>query len=287
MKKLFSLILVLVMCVSLCACGVSGQAESSNTTENVISMMKTDVVGTWIDIDPTSFGMKIVIAEDGTGTVTTADEVIDLDWERTVDTLTIFANSKEYVFEMDISDGIVELLWQGEFIHHKMVSEQDYNRLIEIVEINTDNWQDYLEVKPFVRPRTDASDEISDLMVGCALALNDEYAGRICAVDCTLEYSLDERYICPIEYNTTTNEFSFGTAYTQEEAESKGYFIASYTYSDTDRLSKYSAFGFEFGNQHGCNTDTLQVNGDIVSAETELFGTIEITNIQGTFYFKR
>lgn len=287
MNKLISMLLAIVMCLFLFACADSQQAQTNNKIDNDINIIKADVVGTWIDLDPTSFGMKMVIAEDGTGSVTSAEEVIKLNWERTDDTLTIIANSKEFIFKIDDSDGVVELLWQGDFIRHKMVSEKDYNRIIEIIEINTDNWQDYLEVKPYVNPKTDASNEISDLMIGCALVLKDEYASRICAVDCTLEYSLGETYICPIEYNTTTNEYLIRTAYTQEEAESKGYFIASYTYTDTDRLGKYSAYGFKFGTHHGCNTDTLQRKGDVVSAETEFYGAIEITNIQGNFYFKR
>lgn len=298
MKKIITLLLVAVMCISLVACGSdtpqtdnngSQQEQSNNKTDKEINIKKVDVVGTWINMASTSHGMKMVIEEDGTGIVTLGDQVLDLVWERIDDdTLTITANSKELVFEMGVSNGMVELLWQGPFTRYIMVTENDYNNMIEIVEITADNWQDYMEIKPFIEPRTDDFNDITDLTVGCALVLKDEYANRISASDCAIEYSLGGRYICPIEYNSTTKEFTLGAAYTKEEAEGKGYYVdSSYTHTDTDKLGSYQEYGFEFGPQHGCYPDSFQVNEDIVTAETEFYDTIEISRIQGNIYFKK
>ena len=289
MKKIIALLLAVVMCFSLSACNSENKTDNNNNSDKEINIKKVEVVGTWINTASTSHGMKMVLAEDGTGSVTLGDEVLELVWERIDDdTLTINADSKELVFEMGVSNGIVELLWQGVFSHYTMVSEQDYINMIEVVEITADNWQNYFEIESFVKPQTDDFNDIIDLYIGHALVLKDEYASKISAADCAIEYSFSGKYICPIEYKVATNEVTFGTAYTKEEAENKGYYVDfSYTATDTEKLGSYGEYGFEFGPMYGCYHDSFETGEDVITAETEIFGNVEITRIQGNLYFKK
>lgn len=296
MKKIIALFLVVLMCFSLVACGDdsqtnengSQQEHNNNETNKEIDIKKVDVVGTWINIASTSHGMKMIIEEDGTGSVALGEQVMDLVWERIDDdTMTITADSEELIFEIGVSDGIVELLWQGVFSHYTMVSEQDYNNMIEIVELTSENWQNYFEVKPYAKPMTNDFDEITDLMISSTLVLKDEYANKFAASDGAVEVSFGGEYRCPIEYNSSTKELTLGTPYTKEENEKQGYYISSEEITNTEKLANYDEYGLVIGGGTGCTPNTLKINGDIVTADSSYYETIEIIRIQGNLYFKK
>ena len=82
MKKVLSLILALVMCLSLCACGGTSNGTEPTITEPTITEptekeLKDLVVGTWIreyTFDGKSFVTTINIYKGGTGTFQTEDD---------------------------------------------------------------------------------------------------------------------------------------------------------------------------------------------------------------------
>lgn len=295
MKKILALLLALIMCVTLVACGNDdtqtndGSQDKQEETKNdkEINLKKVNVVGTWMNLASTSFGMKMVLAEDGTGSVSLGEEANDLTWKRVDDdTLAVTAKTNELLFEMGVVDGVVELLWQGTFTRYKMVSEQDYNNKVESVEINADNWQDYFEVKPYAEARKDDFGEVSDVSIGAALVLKDEYASSYMAADGAVEATLGEQYRCPITYNVATGELTLGEAYTEDELAAMNAFPITEDYTTTEKLSYYNENGVEL-NGYGCYPDTLEVNGDVITADNVYYGSIVITRIQGTLYLEK
>lgn len=285
MKKILALLMVAVMCFSLAACG--GDKETSNKNDKEIDIKKVDVVGTWINTASTSHGMKMVIEEDGTGSCTLGEQVAELVWERIDDdTLTINTDSNELLFEMGVSNGVVELLWQGTFSHYTMVSEQDYNNMIEAVEITADNWQNYLEIKPYAKPSTDDFNEITGLQIGCSLVLKDEYVDKLVASDGAIGYTISGQYKCHIEYNSATKELTLGAPFTEAEMEAMGMSNSDQVITDTGKLGFYREYGFEIF-RDASYSGSCEVNGDIVSAVVSYYENIEITKIQGNLYFEK
>ncbi len=296
MKKIFALILAVVMCCSLAACGGDDtqnngenvqQEQTDNKNDKEINIKKVNVVGAWMNVASTSHGMKMVLSEDGKGYVTLVEENEDLTWERIDDdTLSVTANGKELLFEIGASDGIVELIWKGTFSRYTMVSEADYNNMIEAVEITAENWQEYFEVKPYAEPRKDDFGDVTDVTIGAALVLKDKYADSFKAADGAVEAKMSGQYHCPITYNVATGELELGAAYTADELAQKNLYPSTEEYISTEKLSYYNENGIEF-NGYGCYHDSFAVNGDIVTADNAYYETIEITRIQGTLYLDK
>lgn len=107
MKKVISLLLALVLCLSLCACG--GGNETPNTTEAPTEAKKIDlkIIGTW-KTDPSYNDYVLVINDDNTGSLSVDGGTESLTWtyDEATCTLTLTkANSPDttlmYVEEND------------------------------------------------------------------------------------------------------------------------------------------------------------------------------------------
>ena len=75
MKKAIAVLLVLVLCLSLCACGGKKTGDRA-------------VIGTW-ETDPSSNSYVLVIEEDKTGSLTLSDKVTPFTWTYDKDSHTL------------------------------------------------------------------------------------------------------------------------------------------------------------------------------------------------------
>ena len=294
MKKLFALLLVAVMCFSLVACGGnepqtdnsgSQQEQSSNKNDKEINIKKVDVVGTWKNTSSKDHGFVMTINEDGTGTIILGEQELTITWEKTDEEIICNTGSKELTFKIRANNGVVEMSYNDGY--YVVVSEQDYTNMIEVVEITADNWKDYLEIETYADPTTNDFKEITGISISCALVLKDEYVDKFAGSDGAVETSYSGYNYFPIQYNTATKELTLGTPYTEQENEQKGYYPSTETNANTEELSYYSEYGFRLRVGGGDVPDTLNVDGDVVTADVGYYETIEIARIQGTLYFKK
>ncbi len=273
MKKISTLFLATIMSLLVVACG-------SETK-------KVDVVGTWINIATTSHGMVMNLEEGGTGTVSLGEEVLELTWERTdEDTLVCNADSQELLFEIGIADGVAEMRWQGVFAHYTMVSEEDYKKKINAIEITMDNWQDYFEIKPYIDVRRNDFDEIDDIKFGTKMVLKEEYADKFAGADGAVEVLKKDSYYCNVEYNAATGEYVIGDAYSEDVLKEKDYYTSD---DDTisDKLSNYGKNGLTFGGYRGGYPDSKEVNGDTIKIDVENYANIDVIKIKGNLYLNK
>lgn len=284
MKKIIALLLVAVMCFSLAACG--GDNEASNNNDKEIDIKKVDVVGTWKNTSSKDHGFVMTVNEDGTGEIAlSGEQTLSITWEKTDEEMVCNTGSKELTFKIRANDGIVEMVDKDGY--YIVVSEQDYTNMIEVVEITADNWQDYLEIETYAAPTTNDFKEITHISISCALVLKDEYVDKFAGSDGAVETSYSGYNYFPIQYNAATKELTLGTPYTEQENEQKGHSPSTGTNANTEELSYYSEDGFRLGVGGGNVPDTLNVDGDVVTADVGYYETIEIARIQGTLYFKK
>lgn len=282
MKKIIALLLVAVMCFSLAACG--GDNEASNNNDKEIDIKKVDVVGTWKNTSSKDHGFVMTINEDGTGTIILGEQELTITWEKTDEEIMCNTGSKELTFKIRANNGVVEMIYNDGY--YVVVSEQDYNNMIEVVELTVENFNDYFDWKPYAEPRTNDFGEIEDLMMYCTVVLKDEYANKFVASIGAVEFEYSE-YRCPIEYNAKTKEVTLGTPFTKEENEQLGYYVSTELMTDTTKLDNYREYGIEFCGGVGCSPDTFKVNGDIVTANAEYWNIVKFSRLQGTLYFKK
>ena len=203
MKKVFALLLATAMCFSPAACGgtdtnnsselrtsESGtqQEQSSNKTDNETDINEIDVVGTWKNTSSKDHGYVMTINTDGTGTILLGDQELTITWTRTNEELICNTGSKELTFKIRANDDLVEMRYKDDY--YVVVSEQNYDNIIECTELTLGNWQNYLEVRPYAKPGTNAFDEIDGLTIGCALVLKAEYVDKLVDSEGAIGYTI-------------------------------------------------------------------------------------------------
>ena len=128
MKKSIALLLALVMCLPLCACG------------NDTGLSKADFVGTWINVNSC---FEMVLNKDGTGSQGSAPVK---NWKYNRKTNQITAGYATY--NVVDNNGVIELweVYEDGIAHYPSMKSEDLAQRITKVEITLDNWQDYFEL---------------------------------------------------------------------------------------------------------------------------------------------
>lgn len=277
--------------------GTNNEEQSTNSTENQdnnqnikeLNENEVNVVGTWNNINAIFMGAVVIFNEGGTGTMAYNGMEVAGTWTQTDEKIIFSFDNGEMKFKAQENNGIVELLRDdGDIV---LVSANDYDNLVECVEITMENWQQYFEIRPCAAPFDDGK----YLRVGVVLMLKDNYVKDYIAAEGYVDVSFDGEYRCPVVYNSSTKEVTLGTPYTKEECEQKGYKLNWGTKSLTDyeldsdiTMIDYGREDcFELSGSIGYPRDKWKIDGDVITVDAYYFETIDITKIQGTLYLNK
>ena len=115
MKKLFALILALVLLLALCACGTQKEAAEEPLPDPAIgswTLTGLELDGTDLSSDAVTFDIRLEFRPDGTGTVSSGEDSFSVTWQNgsfhdgsepiaypvTGDTLSFQAEGLTYLF---------------------------------------------------------------------------------------------------------------------------------------------------------------------------------------------
>ena len=146
----------------------------------------------------------------------------------------------------------------------------------QVIDLTTENWQDYLEFRLFAEPTTNAFDEVTGILCQFKLYLKDDVAQNIIDVnEVALEYSLSGGYGCWYEYQVESNKLIQKEAASEEHA--------------FDNWTEHSSFKLYLSDlKEGRNitshvgTNSVTIEGNTISFISLAFEKMEVTRIQGT-----
>lgn len=171
----------------------------------------------------------------------------------------------------NVSDNSEEVLNEEVVIEETEEANAETEISTETIAITIDNWQDYFEIRILVDPRTNDFNEIDSMFLSAYLVLKDDYAVKYVSTDGALEVKKGGQNTTAVEYNMETEELTL---------------VHSDDVSDRERTETVSLDGYEenglylmIGN--GTNPDTLEQNGNILTATSQFYKFIEITRIEG------
>lgn len=242
MRKLFCMILALIMVMSLCACGKEssdhGQNDSfvngNGTNQNAhtgnanVKAIQAALIGTWVPINSNKY-------EDGSNVITfNADGTIDMlgetyTWEVTSarsaeeGSIALYdGETKFYTAEYEIKDKVLNYL-----CFERVKGADDKYRLSDeysmyatgyykesdftVIEINSDNFADYFEMKEFASVTKDSFGDAIKITIYQGLVFKEEY-GKVHlslsqgAFECS--YHSDSKY--EVTADKTTGEYTYG-----------------------------------------------------------------------------
>ena len=142
MKKALSLILALVLCLGLCACGSNVEANESLAETTVETDPLGFLYGAWVRNDDWDFGYGIVLEENGIdydvgGT--------DISWTSSNGILKISGQMFSGLFKYLNNNGFDYLVSE----EYTFVRPDDLDAVprTTAIELSVDNWKDYFEIQ--------------------------------------------------------------------------------------------------------------------------------------------
>lgn len=243
MKKLISLLLVFAMALTLVAC--SGGVEASiKEAEKLVAegnyaaalealsaaddysklnaqihalrlaqlqAEKGNIIGSWIH---TEGNIKLTFQDDFTGSYENLNNATQqsLDYEITADGKLYITYPSNLKLNIVQEDGITKLV--NETGSTTYVTEADYEKFApEVVELTTDNWQDYFELREALSLYTNNFGEIESFNIGYGLFLKKEYISRLKNItDVSFEIEADRAYRA-VELDEATGDYTLGEYY--------------------------------------------------------------------------
>jgi hypothetical protein len=213
MKKLFAVLLTVLMGLSLVACGNSEELEKYKKYETLINFMEED----------------------------------------------------------DYESALGELIRLSE--EDKMEKVEEGN--VSTVEITTDNWQDYFEIKMVANEEFNDFDELDHFYPEYKICLKEDVAESVVNAEVDFGYQFDKAYYGLFELNTDTKEVTMIEKIEDglSDGETEEYTSSFSEYEIKEGLSIYNSSYAPESFEHKDNLATI---------EAEIFEEAEILRVQGT-----
>lgn len=141
----------------------------------------------------------------------------------------------------------------------------------ETIALTNDNWQDFFEIRVFAEPRTNDFDEIDRMFLSVYLVLKDEYSDNYVSSDGALEVKIAGQNTTAVEYNMETEKLTL--THSDDASDNER--------TNTVSLDGFDEIGLYLGAGNGTNPDSLEQNGNVLTATSQFYNTIEITRIEG------
>ena len=283
MKKAISLLLALVLCLSLCACGggndtpeTTPNAENETTphveenTEIEESEIGKDVLGKWFVVDST---VSLSFNDDGTGIRVQDGQEVPLSWKYDTEANCYIIDILGAIItgKIETVDGIEQLTFENSLCvrsenYTAPTTQTDVDVQYRIVEITMDNWMEYFEFVFIEDWQVNGFGESEGYSCEYRLKLRDEYASKINLQK--LAITVEVAYKDVVSYAT----FDF---------EKMEYTI------DGDMSSvgeKSEVWEITSLNEELCTSRSLSGNVDVQSDRTYFYQILEptVSRIQGT-----
>ena len=311
MKKCIAILLCAVIALAVTACG---------QTESAPALTKEKVLEGFDRI----YGIALTYLED-------SDAEGDKSVELTVnEDKTAVLNGEEAKWKVKTNDGgYLEIDSVGKDVYHLSVLAYEDEKLdvagsyaltnteteklyvknmaiaeVETVEINEDNWEDYLEVVPVLYKQTDVFGEIEDIHYSHAVRLNEKYkdakvvpnanvwadsdykAGDIASADIAVELKLSGLTVKTIVYDIKKGSYELKD-YKLEEGDtlvSDKSVVAQATLDGFDIVHDSDSVSIE-GGWNDYYDLTLKNDGKTISRTEELYEKAKVNRIKGTISF--
>lgn len=261
MKKWIALVLALVMCMGLCACGnskyakyetligcleagdyesalaelmrLAGEEDGMTIEEQERKAAKEFLTGQWFSLG----GVEMVFNDDGTATLdggTYPWEIYScrLDEDGAIQSLSLYfgENSENADWFLDVSGtdrGDTFLFCHNdkggdEYRSYSFYSAEEY----ELVNITVENWTDYFEIVKTAYVIKNPFDEVECFDVDTKMMVKGELEDKTMSIDVAVEFMGSGEVICPVTYNVETDELTCGEPLTADEIREKDYYIS-------------------------------------------------------------
>lgn len=243
MKKLLCMILALIMVMSLCACGEgtpdNGSVNETGSNQNVptdnadadadanVEAIKAALTGTWVPSTSNKY-------EDGSNIITfNADGTIDMlgetyTWEVTSaksaeeGSLALYdGETKFYTAELEVKDKVLNYLRfkfvKGADDKYRLSDEYSIYATgyykesdFKIIEINSDNFADYFEMKEYARVSKDSFGDATRIVIDHGIVFKEEYGKvNLSISQAAFEYSYHSQSQYEVTADKTTGEYKY------------------------------------------------------------------------------
>lgn len=217
MKKVFLLILTVMMLFSAAACGgeevmsVPEATQPAPTETQAPEIPGAFLIGTWKNLGK---GWTCAeFREDGTCVITEGEESRTVPYLFAGETVTV-SDEREVTLRVTEEEGILHL--RRDALELDLVPEEHYESFqLQRIEINNDNWQEYFEARYITHYQVEAaSGKIKYRCFGCGFMLKEEYRDRLPMDTGSIDV------VVTIRYDTTCyrvlDPFSFDYVITDE-----------------------------------------------------------------------
>ena len=170
MKRIVALILALILCFSLCACG--GDTQKEETTKPELSM-EEQLQGEWWCLNYQFDMGKVIDFENG-----------EWSWSSPNGTIThkTTINDKEEVTEYKVHGlGDIFVMVSGDrtYVHRNTYEANPDDFATKEIEITTDNWKDYYQIYTHTSETFDVFGEKTGEEVSYSIGLKHVYSSRV------------------------------------------------------------------------------------------------------------
>ena len=297
MKKAVSLILALVMCLSLCACG-GGSVEPTTEKSPEITAVEEAILGQWVNKDNPIYGF--LFTEDNGGVSTDPDREAPITWffDAEADAYVIIPegageNDEVPSIRLEVVDDI--LCFQlGDYTY---VNSETYEKLISQptepsetepvetepletkpieteptysnIEITMDNWSEYLEFTSRYEPSVNGFDEVDDVKFYFDICLKEEYLETLDTKNSTITVEIS--FARGTQYGTFSEDFKVFTPDGEydkwegaEKTEIYDFSLCSYGFGACYSLASADFENSSFAPFYPNEQEVLRVSGTLV-----------------------
>ncbi len=161
----------------------------------------------------------------------------------------------------------------------------------EIIEINSDNWQEYFEIRRGVSVHEDAFGDVENVYVGYRLHIKDAYLEKTVRVDLAIEYLKSGNIAAKMEYDIENDVLTIGEELSEEYMKEHTYYVDkdateqdTTTFSGDYELERGVGLG---GFQGGWQTDSFIVENGIAKWDGGFYTQIELPRVEGTLTIEK
>lgn len=293
MKKALSLVLALLLCLSLGACGGNdknneGQEVVNQQTNNPTEDMTTTAsninaayVGEWkanIKSSDEYYVYTITLNADGSASYR---QKYDGTWEYSQEDnwIVLKTVAGNIILNIAEEDGNTVLKYFSDTYYRADEFTENAPKQEEVIQITEDNWQNYFEVKLAAKITKDDFGEMKNGFADNYIYIKKEYRERLASANVAFGWYVSGYGYCTFTHDLETGAISYSDYVSMSTGTPKQDEDGTCSYVFGDDMQKYyvkiSAMG-------GTTTDTFAVDGTTATWGGYIWANVDITKVQGS-----
>ena len=161
----------------------------------------------------------------------------------------------------------------------------------ETIEINSDNWQEYFEIRKAASVNKDAFGDVQNVYAGYSIHIKDAYLEKTVRVDLAIEYLKSAKIAAKMEYDIENDVLTVGEELSEEYLDEHAYYVnkdetekETTTFSGDYELERGSGLG---GFQGGWQGEQVLVEDGIAKWDGLFYTQIELPRVEGTLIVEK